>query len=832
MTLMNRRPIHLGLTLALACSAGCAGDDPDAASSFATEQYAPGAEAELHAGTIATRAGEMNVHYQTIDGKAIVDGDIVVPWTDFVGGGGARSATVKRESVWPSGVVPFVVDSALPRPQRVTDAVAHWNQRTAIHLVPRTNQTDYVKFVDGSGCSSSVGRVGGEQQVTLGSGCSTGNAMHEIGHAIGLWHEQSRSDRDSFVTINYGNIQAGMSSQFDKYDVGLDAGPYDFGSIMHYGSTAFSSNNLPTITRKDGTSITAQRNALSTGDLLGVETLYGTPFQIGRGAAIGQDGRLDAFVKGSDHAIWHVKQTSPSSGWGSWQSLGGSLRSTPTVARNLDGRLEVFAVGWDNQVYHQWQTGNGSWTGWVNLGGQIAGIPVVGRNLDGRLEVFGLGTDHAIWHAWQGAPNGGWTGWASFGGGLVTNPAVGINLDGRLDVFAIGSDSALWHVTQAAPNGGWNGWISLGGGLEAAPAVGRNLDGRLEVFATGTDHRLYHIWQGAPNGGWGGWSGFGVTVLGTPAVGRNADGRLEVIAVDGNTSLGHLWQGSPGGGWSGWASYGGTTSSRLPDVAINQDGRMEVFTAGVNDRVLYHAWQYARSGSWSGWSPFSGISIVPELARWPEIRRKRRRSGAPRGPLRHRRRAGAEAVLAASVHAARVGGAGRVGGAAGDDAAVGLLVRGEIRVDRGRNTRLRDRAGEAALAAARLRAAVAGAVADEALPAGGRAAADAGEAALRADVVGAAGVGDAVTDLALVTAAVVVALLLRRDAAHGVVGPVADVAARAAVGLAAARARGQHLGVRAGGVEHRHRRVGCAGRGVGDRIARAAGGGQQDHREG
>jgi hypothetical protein len=610
------RPIHLGLALALAFTAGCAGDDLDAAPGLATEAYAPGASASADApfasGTIATRAGERDVHYQTIDGKAIVEGDIVVPWSDFVRGGGARSATVRRDAIWPGGVVPFVIDPGLASPQRVTDAVAHWNQRSAIHLVPRTTERDYVKFVDGSGCSSPAGLVGGEQQVTLASACSTGNAIHEIGHAIGLWHEQSRADRDSFVNIHYANIQSGMSFNFDKYDKGLDAGPYDFDSIMHYGSTAFSSNGQPTITRKDGTSIAGQRSALSNGDLLGVETLYGTPFQVGRGAALGRDGRLDAFVKGADNAIWHVKQTSPSSGWGGWQSLGGNLRSTPTVARNLDGRLEVFAVGWDNQVYHRWQDANGAWNGWVNLGGQIAGIPVVGRNLDGRLEVFGLGTDHAIWHAWQGAPNGGWTGWASFGGGLTSNPAVGINLDGRLDVFAVGSDRALWHVTQTVANGGWSGWASLGGGLEASPAVGRNLDGRLEVFATGTDHRLYHIWQGAPGGGWGGWAGFGVTVLGTPVVGRNADGRLEVVAVDGNTSLGHVWQGSPGGGWSGWASYGGTTSSRLPDVAINQDGRMEVFTAGVNDRVLYHVWQVARSGSWSGWAPFSGLGIVPE----------------------------------------------------------------------------------------------------------------------------------------------------------------------------------------------------------------------------
>ena len=337
----------------------------------------------------------------------------------------------------------------------------------------------------------------------------------------------------------------------------------------------------------------------------------GPPMQIGRAAAMGKDNKIDAFVLGSDHAIWHVKQTAVNGGWGSWSSLGGYVRSTPVVARNLDGRLEMAAVGWDNQVYHQWQDASGNWSGWASMGGSIAGLPIMGRNLDGRLEVFARGTDGAIWHRWQVAPNSGWSDWASFGGSLLDNPAVGMNRDGRLEVFARGADNALWHVAQYAPSSGWGSWSSLGGGIKTSPAVGRNLDGRLEVFAVGFDDQLYHQWQDA-GGNWSGWYGRGVYVLGTPAVGRNADGRLEVVAVDTGTSLGHIWQTSPGGGWSGWASYGGTTSSRMPDVTLNQDGRMEVFTAGVNDRVLYHAWQVAPSSGWSGWAPYAGLSILPE----------------------------------------------------------------------------------------------------------------------------------------------------------------------------------------------------------------------------
>lgn len=64
-----------------------------------------------------------------------------------------------------------------------------------------------------------------------------GTPAHELGHAIGLIHEQSREDRDNYLTINWENIMTGLESQFDMnfapfhVDMGVR---YDYGSIMQY----------------------------------------------------------------------------------------------------------------------------------------------------------------------------------------------------------------------------------------------------------------------------------------------------------------------------------------------------------------------------------------------------------------------------------------------------------------------------------------------------------------------------------------------------------------------------------------------------------------------
>ena len=92
--------------------------------------------------------------------------------------------------------------------------------------------------------------------------------IHEIGHVIGLWHEQSREDRDAFVTINFSKVQPGAVHNFNQHITdGDDVGAYDYGSIMHYPRDAFSIDGSDTITPTDPAAVIGQRTALSAGDI-------------------------------------------------------------------------------------------------------------------------------------------------------------------------------------------------------------------------------------------------------------------------------------------------------------------------------------------------------------------------------------------------------------------------------------------------------------------------------------------------------------------------------------------------------------------------------------
>lgn len=220
------------------------------------------------------------------------------------------SVILDPEMKWYGGEVPFEIDNNFTDPTNVTmiqDAIDFVENNTSVRFIPRVNHSDYIRFTACPNCrgggSSAVGKQGGRQKIRLKEGSiGTGGTVHEIMHALGIYHTQSRTDRDDFVCINLNNVASGAEHNFDLHD-GEDYagvyGPYNTNSVMHYSSCAFVDEDLdcstsPTIMPRntDGSCstnnfITANRQLanIPASDIATINYLYG-PLAVGLGESV------------------------------------------------------------------------------------------------------------------------------------------------------------------------------------------------------------------------------------------------------------------------------------------------------------------------------------------------------------------------------------------------------------------------------------------------------------------------------------------------------------------------------------------------------------------
>jgi hypothetical protein len=202
---------------------------------------------------------------------------------------------------WVNGIVPFTIAPGFNDSDRqaIISSLNYIASRTNVCFRSRNNESNYIKFK--AVTEAQLGYQGGHSELGRCAFCPDGQEIqmthvtnrtvrHEVGHALGLLHEQSRRDRDTFIEIIYENIQfpMGLGSNFGQaVFTSSDVGDYDFASIMHYRSTAFGKMvggvRQQTIRRKckpkdqscnPKDQSFGKSSTLSPGDIAGINAMY------------------------------------------------------------------------------------------------------------------------------------------------------------------------------------------------------------------------------------------------------------------------------------------------------------------------------------------------------------------------------------------------------------------------------------------------------------------------------------------------------------------------------------------------------------------------------
>lgn len=176
-------------------------------------------------------------------GCDLIEGDIII-----CGPSGGR--TTYAANLWTNSIVPYEFDAnvSAQNQQYALDAMAEWAAVATISFEPFDlvqHGWNHIRIRDSTGDeepgnSSAVGMSGGEQVINIVSWWAHFIIVHEFGHALGYWHEQSNPDRDNYVQIEWDRIIEGKDHNFAKHPLAGTYGPYDFDSVMHYGQCAFS----------------------------------------------------------------------------------------------------------------------------------------------------------------------------------------------------------------------------------------------------------------------------------------------------------------------------------------------------------------------------------------------------------------------------------------------------------------------------------------------------------------------------------------------------------------------------------------------------------------
>jgi len=222
-----------------------------------------------------------------MENEGIYEGDIILsPDQQEEIKNGKLSFGSIRSKLW-GRTIPYAFDSTISSEPvamaAIKAAIRDYHRYTCLRFVPRRFEHAYLYFTLGKGCSSPVGKTGYRNQINLAKGCwNRATVIHEIGHSMGFYHEQSRPDRDDFLKIHLENVPLEKAHNFNKYPsyiIDSLGTRYDYHSVMHYNKNAFSKNKKMTMEPRDPyfTDLIGTGSGFSATDIKQFNLLYGCP---------------------------------------------------------------------------------------------------------------------------------------------------------------------------------------------------------------------------------------------------------------------------------------------------------------------------------------------------------------------------------------------------------------------------------------------------------------------------------------------------------------------------------------------------------------------------
>lgn len=247
--------------------------------------------------------------------------------------------------------------------------------------------------------------------------------------------------------------------------------------------------------------------------------------------------QISVFIRGADDALWwNTMKRDGQFNWVGWQSLGGTITSSPSCIAVGNFDIYCFARGMNNALWmtsytnHVTKNGKdiGPWNGWTPLGGSILGAPSattrgrvpVGDDLALDFEVYARSTDRSLME-FHYIPINGVYDWFIIGGSLTTDAGCSSLPPDPHDPHFFASTCYAMNGPQTL--GEWADWTN--GGDETAqwytvPVAGQTAFqpslvffsmNEQEVYVTGLNQHLWRLsWRvQSANGGWGQWEDVG-----------------------------------------------------------------------------------------------------------------------------------------------------------------------------------------------------------------------------------------------------------------------------------------------------------------------------------